>query len=452
VHETIRIGITTFAFAMLVAATSFAQTADVRDDWHRDAPGTRRLITPTDIPQPRSGSSATNIPSTIPRPDRGELSVPEGFSVALFMSGLKSPRTMRFAPNGDLFVADSQAGVIRILHMGADPAKPESSSVFAAGLQMPFGIAFWPSGPNPRYLYVGTWGAIVRFPYSRGEMTAQGPAEAVISSLPTEGHWTRDIVFSRDGLHMFTSVGSLTNHGEAVNGHDTMQRLTLDQIQDVEGRDGRGAAWGAEQDRATVLESDPDGRNITHYANGLRNCVSLVATPGGDGLWCTVNERDQLGDDLPPDFVTHLVPHGFYGWPWFYIGAHQDPLHLNERPDLAGLVIVPDVLFQAHSAPLTMTFYDGLQFPTPYRGSIFVAMHGSYNRAVRTGSKVVRVMMKDGAPTGEYEDFLTGFTTGDTSVWGRPAGVTVTPEGALLVSDDANGTIWRITYSRPGKE
>jgi glucose/arabinose dehydrogenase len=437
---------------MLAAASSFAQTTGERDDWHRDTPGMRRLITPADMPQPSPGSPATNTPSTIPRPERAELAVPNGFSVALFMSGLTGPRTMRFAPDGDLFVADSRAGVIRVLHMGADPARPESSSVFAGGLDMPFGIAFWPAGANPRYVYVGTWGAVVRFPYSRDRATVEGPAEIVMSSLPTEGHWTRDIVFSPDGQHLFTSVGSLTNHGEPVNGNETMTRLTSDQIQDVEGRDGQGAAWGAEEGRATVLESDPDGRNVTHYANGLRNCVSLVVSPGGDGLWCTVNERDHLGVDLPPDFLTHVIPHGFYGWPWFYVGAHQDPVHLNERPELAAFVITPDVLFQPHSAPLIMAFYDGLQFPAAYRGATFVAMHGSYDRVLRTGSKVVLVPMKNGLPTGEYEDFLTGFTVSDTSVWGRPAGVTVAPDGALLVSDDANGTIWRITYGGADKE
>jgi glucose/arabinose dehydrogenase len=224
-----------------------------------------------------------------------------------------------------------------------------------------------------------------------------------------------------------------------------MSTLDADAIRAIERRDGVGATWGAEQGRATVLETDPNGHNIVHYANGLRNCTSLVLAPDG-APWCTVDERDTISDNMPDDFLTRLVPNGFYGWPWFYIGDHEDPLHPGERPDLAGHVIVPDVLFQAHSAPLGMAFYEGGQFPASYRGSIFVAMHGSFDRHQRTGSKVVRVLMQNGQPTGEYEDFLTGFTVSNTDVWGRPDGLTVAPDGALLVSDDAGGTIWRVSY------
>lgn len=432
--------------ALLAGATASAQTVGPFSDWRQDAPGTRHRVTPADMPAPFSTPTTINIPRVVPRPPGAALSVPKGFTVAAFFTGLTMPRTMRFAPNSDLFVAESSAGRIRVLRMGQDPSHPDSSTIFASGLFMPFGIGFWPPGPDPRFVYVSTWNAVVRFPYRVGDTVAQGAAETVIANLPTEGHWTRDIAFSPDGRHLFVAVGSLTNHGESRAGGPVMPKLDADSIRAIEQRDGIGAAWGAEQGRATVLQSDPDGHDVVHYANGLRNCVSLVMAPGGDDLWCTGNERDGLSDDMPADFLTRLVPHGFYGWPWFYIGDHEDPIHRGERDDLAGRVIVPDMLFQAHSAPLIMTFYEGGQFPPNYRGSIFVAMHGSASRGRRNGSKVVRVLMKDGRPTGEYEDFLTGFTASNTDVWGRPVGVTVTPDGALLVSDDAGGTIWRVSY------
>lgn len=438
--------------ALFIGATASAQTVGPYSDWRQDAPGVRHRVTPADMPPPFSTPAAINAPRTVPRPPVGTLSVPKGFTVAIFSTGLSTPRTMRFAPNGDLFVAESNAGRIRVLRMGQDPSHPNSSTVFASNLFMPSGIALWPPGPDPRFVYVSTWNAVVRFPYRVGDTVAQGAGETVIANLPTDGHWTRDIVFSSDGRHLFVSVGSLTDHGEDRASDPVMPHLDADFIHAIEQRDGIGAAWNAEKDRATVLESDPDGHDIVHYANGLRNCVSMALTPGDDDLWCTGDERDGMSDDMPPDFLTRLVPHGFYGWPWFYIGDHEDPQHRGERPDLAGRVIVPDMLFQAHSAPLSMTFYEGGQFPPSYWGSIFVAMHGSFSRSQRTGSKVVRVLMKDGRPTGESEDFLTGFTVSNTQVWGRPVGVTVTPDGGLLVSDDVSGTIWRVSYHADGAD
>jgi glucose/arabinose dehydrogenase len=192
---------------------------------------------------------------------------------------------------------------------------------------------------------------------------------------------------------------------------------------------------------------------MRRFATGLRNCVALAVQPRGGALWCATNESDGLGDDLPPDYATRVGEGKFYGWPWYYIGDHQDPRHKGERPDLAGKVTIPDVLLQPHSAPLGIAFYDapGIAvsgFPDSYRGDAFVALHGSWNRSKRTGYKIVRLLLKDGVPSGTYEDFLTGFVTDDDTVWGRPVGIAVARDGALLVSEDGNGTIWRIAYRR----
>ncbi len=198
-----------------------------------------------------------------------------------------------------------------------------------------------------------------------------------------------------------------------------------------------------------MLAFDPDGKNARVYATGLRNCSGMTVQPATGALWCVVNERDALGDNLPPDYATHVQEGAFYGWPWYYIGSNEDPRHKGERPDLAGKVTVPDVLFQAHSAPLGITFYDADAFPAEYKGDAFVAMHGSWNRDHRTGYKVVRLIFDDsGKPTGAYQDFMTGFVMDDQSVWGRPVDVAVAKDGSLLVSEDGSGTIWRVTAEK----
>jgi glucose/arabinose dehydrogenase len=258
----------------------------------------------------------------------------------------------------------------------------------------------------------------------------------------TGGHWTRDIAFSPDGRRMFVSVGSASNVAAALSGPPPPGLA-------------EGAAWGSEAGRADVLAFDPDGRDRTVWATGLRNCAALAIGPGqeGDGggasPWCATNERDGLGDDLVPDYLAELHRGAFYGWPWYYIGDHQDPRHADQRPDLAGRVRVPDVLIQAHSAPLGLVFYHAPPgaahpFPPAYEGEAFVALHGSWNRAARTGYKLVRARFEGGRPTGAYEDFLTGLVRDSGHVWGRPVGVAVAADGSLLVGEDANGTIWRI--------
>jgi glucose/arabinose dehydrogenase len=254
------------------------------------------------------------------------------------------------------------------------------------------------------------------------------------------GHATRDLVFSPDGLTMFVSVGSASNAGTDVPTRDIATVRAWDAAH------GAGAAWGGEQERADVLAFDPDGGNRRIFATGLRNCTAEAIAPATNALWCVVNERDGLGDDLPPDYATSVRQGAFYGWPWYYVGEHEDPRLKGRRPDLASHVTVPDVLIQPHSAPLGIAFYAGDRFPDEYRGDAFVTLHGSWNRAGRTGYKVIRVRFAKGRPTGEYEDFLTGFVASDQAVWGRPVGVAVAQDGSLLVSEDGNGTIWRIAY------
>jgi glucose/arabinose dehydrogenase len=351
---------------------------------------------------------------------------------------------LRFAPNGDLFVTESSAGRVRVFRLEDGAIKPARSEIFAGDLERPYGLAFYPPGPDPKYVYVGTVSKVVRFPYRKGDLKASGQAEVVAAPLPggESGHWTRDIDFSADGGTLFVAVGSKSNVAEG------QVRPSPAETAELEAKNGVGASWGPEFERASVLAFDPDGANKRVYATGIRNCSGLRLRPGGDDLWCVVNERDMLGDDLPPDYATSVKKGGFYGWPWYYIGANPDPRHAGERPDLADKITTPDVLLQPHSAPLGIAFYDGAQFPAEYKGDAFVALHGSWNRAKRTGYKVVRLKFKDGRPSGEYQDFLTGFVIDDTRVWGRPVDVTVAPDGSLLVSEDGNGTIFRVSYEK----
>jgi glucose/arabinose dehydrogenase len=313
-------------------------------------------------------------------------------------------------------------------------------------LQLPFGIAFYPSGNDPQWLYVANTDSVVRFHYRGGDLYAGGTPEVIVPSLPRGGHWTRDIVFSVDDSKMFVSVGSASNDAEssiALNPASPRHLLAFlrQKINDVltEPTD--------EIERADVLVFSPSGEGRRIYASGIRNCVGTAVNPTTGDLWCSTNERDGLGDDLPPDYITRVREGGFYGWPWYYIGAHEDPLHVGARPDLKNKVILPDILIQPHSASLQMMFYSGAQFPAEYTGNVFAAEHGSWNRGRRTGYKIIRALVKDGVPSGEYEDFVTGFVLNDEQVWGRPVGIAQARDGSLLFSDDGNGTLWRVSYT-----
>ncbi len=399
-------------------------------DWTSDAPGVRRKITVNDLPAPSSNILAINRAHVVKPPAGAQLRIPPGFTIELYAGGFRDPRFLLTAPNGDIFVVESRANQIKVLRDTKHAGKPDVTETFAeASLNKPFGIAFYPPGDDPQFLYVANTDGVVRFPYRNGDLKARGPAEVLgahlsggAAHLRSGGHWTRDVIFSPDGKKMYVSIGSRSNVSDNA----------------------------AEADRARIFEFNPDGTDRKVYAWGIRNAVGIAFRPGTDELWMSTNERDEIGEDLPPDYISSVRPGGFYGWPWFYIGNHPDPRHKGKHPELTDKVIVPDVLVQAHSASLNLCFYNGDQFPAEYKGDIFAAFHGSWNRMKRTGYKVVRVPFdhSTGKALGEYEDFVTGFVTPEGKVWGRPVGITVAKDGSLLISEDGNGTIWRVSYRR----
>jgi glucose/arabinose dehydrogenase len=426
----------------LLGGAVLAQVAIVVNDdafgsWKLDKPGLIRLMRPENLPAP--GRSSANVSRVVARPAGATPQVPAGFKIEVFAEGLSGPRIIRTAPNGDIFVAETRAGRIRVLRAADGAVKPSANEIFTSGLHAPFGIAFFPSGNDPQWVYVANTDSVMRFPYRSGDLKASGPAETIVAKLPAGGHSTRDIVFTPDDARMLVSVGSASNIGDGMGKPPGGLEAWASQ-------QPLGAAWGYETDRAAVLSFDPDGKNPRIFATGIRNCVGLAIQPGTNTPWCSTNERDGLGDDLVPDYVTRVKENAFYGWPWFYIGGNEDPRLAGARPDLKDKITVPDVLLQAHSASLGMTFYQGYSFPLEYRGDAFAAEHGSWNRSKRTGYKVIRIRLKDGVPTGEYEDFVTGFVVNDSEVWGRPVGVAVAKDGALLISEDGNGTIWRVSH------
>ena len=409
---------------VLVGAAAFG-------DWRSDAPGVRRLIRVEDLPAPFGTPSARNSPRVVPRPAEARPKAPEGWRVDLFADGLDVPRQMRVSPGGDIFIAETDRGRIRVLRAKDGATRAEGRWTFADGLDGPFGMAFYPPGASPEWLYVAENNRVVRFAYRQGDTTARSRPEVVVKDLSptTGGHTTRDVVFSLDGKRMFVSVGSQSNVAEGMGKKSAEEARAWDTAH------GLGATWRFEERRANVLVFDPEGKNGRIFATGLRNCVGMAVHPATGDVWCSTNERDGMGDDLVPDYVTRVKEGAFYGWPWYWLGNHEDSRLKGQRPDLAGKATVPDVLIQAHSASLGMTFREG---------DGFAAEHGSWNRERRTGYKVIRIPTPNGVPTGEYEDFLTGFVVDQRSVWGRPVGVAVAHDGALLVTEDAGGTVWRI--------
>jgi glucose/arabinose dehydrogenase len=393
-------------------------------DFRYEAPGTTRKITVNDLPEPFATNSSSNGPEVVARPANAWPVAPAGFKVEMYASGLENPRLLRTAPNGDIFLAESDPGRIRVFRGMTSDGKPEQMHVFASGLKHPYGIAFYPPGPDPQWIYIGNTNEVIRFPYHNGDLKASGTAQHIASLPAGGGHWTRALDFSPDGKRLFVAVGSASN----VDDPDTHP---------------------GETNRADILVCDPANCSLSVYAYGIRNAGGGIAVnPQTGELWCSVNERDALGDNLVPDYITHVQEGGFYGWPWWYMGAHQDPRHKGKHPELKDKAIVPDVLLQPHNASLEFTFYQGKQFPAEYSGELFASEHGSWNKAVRVGYEVIRVPLhQTGHATGEYQDFLTGFVLPDGQVWGRPVGITVAPDGSLLVSDDGSNSIWRVSYT-----
>jgi glucose/arabinose dehydrogenase len=393
-------------------------------DFRVEQPGKSRKISAQDLPAPYGTDSANNGPQLVARPDDAWPKAPDGFTVQLYATGLDNPRLIRTAPNGDFFLAESSSGKIKVFRGITADGKPRETSVFVEGLSRPYGIAFYPPGNNPQWIYIGNTDSVVRIPYKNGDLKASGAAQHIADLPHGGGHWTRDVQFTADGKKMFVAVGSASN----VDDTDTTPE---------------------EKNRADILQFNPDGSEMRVYAYGIRNAGGgLAINPKTGELWCSVNERDGLGDNLVPDYITRVQDGGFYGWPWWYIGGHQDPRHVGKHPELKDKTIVPDVLLQPHNASLEMTFYEGSQFPPEYRGDIFASQHGSWNRSVRAGYEVIRIPLhQTGKASGEYEDFITGFVVDNGHVWGRPVGITVAPDGSLLVTDDGSNSIWRVNYT-----
>ena len=381
-------------------------------------PPQRIQIRVADLPQPFTSESASKPAQMIDRPANSAFQLPAGFQVNVFASGLSRPRWLTVGPNGDVFLAESYDNRIRLLRDTNGDGAAETNRIFLDGLSQPFGMAV---APDRRSFYVANTDAVVRFPYQVGQSKIQDRPQ-LITQLTGGGyrqHWTRNIAFSPDGRKLFATIGSRSN------------------------------AEVEELPRASIQVMNPDGSDRKTYAFGLRNPIGLAFGPMNRTLYTTVNERDGLGDDLVPDYLTSVQPNGFYGWPYSYLGQNPDP-RLPRRPELERRAIVPDVLFQAHSAALGFVFYTGQQFPKAYQNDALVAFRGSWNRSAATGYKIVRVPFDaQGKPKGDYENFMTGWLSDPTAptAWGRPVGLAVARDGSLLITDEPGGIIWRVSYT-----
>lgn len=363
------------------------------------------------LPPPFHTPSASNGAKVIPQPDGVQLRVPEGFHVEEYASGFKKPRVVIAAPNGEVLVTDAvpKGSVVAL--------KGKERRTLIEGLDRPYGMAFW-----REYLYVAEPTSLKRYKYDKAS-GGVGPGEELIS-FPADfvkGHWTRSIAFDPKGSKLYLNIGS-----------------------------GSNADPDSDPRRATILECTPEGKDCTTFASGVRNATGIHFRPGSGELWAAVQERDGLGDEVPPDYFTRIQRGGFYGWPWAYHGPNEDPRNAGKNPELVKKSIVPDVSLGAHVAVMDWQFYTGKQFPAKYRDGAFFAFRGSSNRAKRTGYSIAFLPFKGGKPAAEVEEFLTGWMLGpdQREVWGRPVGVCVMPDGALLVSDDGGNKVWRISYSK----
>jgi len=356
-----------------------------------------------------------NHPVVVPRPPNFQPRVPPGFVATVFAAGFTEPRWLAVAPNGDVFVADSAMGEVVVLHDPQERGSVESREIFADRLNLPFGIAF-----HDNYVYVANTNEVVRFRYDPMTSKRLGNAEHILG-LPGRGynqHWTRSLAFSPDGRKLLVSVGSSSN-----------------------------VAIESDPRQAAILASDPDGKNLQLFATGLRNAVGIGFNPQSGSVWAAVNERDDLDEDVPQDYFTHVIDGGFYGYPYSYNGSHVDN-RVAPRPDLVGKALVPDLLIGAHVAPLQVVFYEGKQFPSTYVHGAFIAEHGSWNRRIRSGYQVIFIPFRNGLPAGEPTPFFFGFVPDPAgkNVYGRMVGVAVERDGSMLISDDGAKLIWRVSY------
>ena len=395
---------------------------------------------PPKLPPPYETKSVVKHPKVIGWPAGKTPIAPPGFTVSLYADGFDSPRWLYVLPNGDLLVAEARtlpsakakpevkkgmvesktvtggsANRITLLRDADGDGKPEVRELFATGLNQPFGMAVI----GDRFFVANTDG-VVTFPYKPGQTRLDGKGMKVLD-LPAGGynnHWTRNLLASEDGKKLYVSVGSGSNVAENGIANELL--------------------------RADILEVNPDGTGLRVFGAGLRNPVGMAWEPATKTLWTAVNERDELGDELVPDYMTSVKDGAFYGWPYSYYGQNEDPRRKGERPDLVAKALVPDVPLGAHTASLGLCFYTGTAFPEKYRGGAFVGQRGSWNRSQFSGYRVAFVPFKDGKPAGPPEDFLTGFIANDNEVYGRPVCTCVAPDGALLVTDDVTDRIWRV--------
>jgi glucose/arabinose dehydrogenase len=396
------------------AALSFLLACVCSKSLAADAPGQHFTISPAALPKPFATPAVDNTSHVFPRPAGALPTAPSGFAVSIFAANVPGARWMTVAPNGDVFLAESDSGKVVVLRPSGDGARAARISTFATGFAQPHGLAIQNGS-----LYVADTKSIWRLPYADGALKGRGKRVHIADTTPPQGvgHFTRNILFDSKG-QLFLTIGSKDNLGENPLPYASVEKVNAN-------------------------------GTLTPFASGLRNPVGIAFYPGTDDLYVTVNERDGLGDNLPPDYLTRIRQGDFFGWPYAYTGAHPDPTYGAKRRDLVAKSRTPDVLFQAHSAPLGLVFYEGGQFPAEYKGDAFVALHGSWNSAHPTGYKIVRIHFANGRPENAYTNFVTGWWDGGTSparVWGRPVGLAVAKDGSLLVADDAGGVVWRVAY------
>jgi glucose/arabinose dehydrogenase len=393
-----------------------------------------------ELPEADTKASKTNFSKVVPWPEGQTPTAPEGFVVTRFADGMKSPRNIVIAPNGDVIavlsnsqrtkveqaaneisgkakteVAGKSVNTIMLFRDADKDGKPELITTFLTGLNQPYGAAFIGNS-----FYVANTDGVYVYPYKTGDTEIKGAGKKILE-LPAGGynnHWTRNLIVNAAKTKVYVSVGSGSNVAE--RGLDNEIR------------------------RANIIEINPDGTGEKIYGSGLRNPVGMAWAPGTNALWTAVNERDGLGDDLVPDYITSVKEGAFYGWPFSYFGQNEDPRLKGQNPALVAKALVPDIPVGSHTASLGLAFYTAKKFPAKYQGGVFIGQHGSWNRSELVGYKVAFIPFKQGKPSGKLEDFLTGFVKDNKEVYGKPVGVAVAQDGALLVADDVSGIIWRV--------